>query len=242
MGNWRDNAAFGFFTLIWACLAMLLVTTSILLAAPFLGPRRSFFTIAPWYYRLVFGFCGVTWSIEGWEQLPEAIRTGAQPAIFMCNHESQLDPPFLLGVLPAQPVFIAKKEVLFIPFVGWASWCGGVIFIDRGHRERAISSLSVAAQAIRSGKSVIVFPEGTRTRTGELRPLKKGSFNLALEAGVPVVPMGLQGAYDVLPPGAKRVRPGHYRLRVGQPVDPAAGGREALMDAVRTSILALSRG
>lgn len=243
MASFRDNWAFGIVTMVWGAIMVVVTVVSILIAAPFLGPRKAFFTIAPMFYRSVFRVCGVTWAIEGWEELPEAIRNGTQPCIFMCNHESQLDPPFLVGILPAHPVFIAKKEVKYIPFVGWAAMCAGVIFIDRGHRERAIGSLSQAAAGIRSGKSVVVFPEGTRTRTGELLPLKKGSFNLAIEAQVPVVPMGLNGAYQVLAPGARRISPGHYRLRVGAPLDPASfQDREALMAETRQSILRLSRG
>ena len=243
MSRWRNNPVFGAFTLLWAALMVSVTVLSILVAAPFLGPRRAFFTLAPMFYRSVFAVCGIRYTIEGWEELPEAVRSGEQPAIFMCNHESQLDPPFLVGVVPSHPVFIAKKEVKLIPLVGWAAMCAGVIFIDRGDREKAFRSLEQAAREIRAGKSVVVFPEGTRTRTGELLPLKKGSFNLALEAGVPVVPMGLRGAYQVLPPGGLRIRPGHYHLKVGAPLDPVAlGTREALMEAVQRSILTLSRG
>jgi 1-acyl-sn-glycerol-3-phosphate acyltransferase len=238
----RDNWVFGILSMAFGVLMVIVTVMSILLAAPFLGPRRAFFSIAPMFYRSVFAFCGIRWSIEGWEDLPEAIRNGTQPCIFMCNHESQLDPPFLVGVVPAHPVFIAKKEVKYIPFVGWAAMCAGVIFIDRGHRERAIGSLSQAAAGIRSGKSVVVFPEGTRTRTGKLLPFKKGSFNLALEASVPVVPMGLHGAYEVLAPGDRRIRPGVYRLRVGTPLEPATfKDREALMTETRSRIEALAR-
>ena len=243
MKDWRDNPIFGAFTMLWAAFMVMVTVVSILLAAPFLGPRRAFFTLAPMFYRSVFKVCGIRHTIEGWEALPEALRSGAQPAIFMCNHESQLDPPFLVGVVPSHPVFIAKKEVKLIPLVGWAAMCAGVIFIDRGDREKAIRSLDQAAGEIRAGKSVVVFPEGTRTRTGELLTLKKGSFNLALEAGVPIVPMGLRGAYQVLPPGGLRIRPGHYDLRIGAPLEPSAfESRDALMEAVRGSILQLSRG
>ena len=243
MKDWRDNPIFGAFTLLWATFMVMVTVVSILLAAPFLGPRRAFFTLAPMFYRSVFKVCGIRHAISGWEALPEALRDGRQPAIYMCNHESQLDPPFLVGVVPSHPVFLAKKEVKWLPLVGWAAMCAGVIFIDRGDREKAFRSLDQAAGEIRAGKSVVVFPEGTRTRTGELLPLKKGSFNLALEAGVPIVPMGLRGAYRVLPPGGLRIRPGQYDLRIGAPLDPKAfATREALMEAVRTSILQLSRG
>ena len=102
----------------------------------------------------------------------------------MSNHESNLDPPVLISGIPIPAVFLAKKEVKWMVPVGWAAMMAGTIFIDRSNRERAINSLHRAAPEIRGGKSVVIFPEGTRTRTGELLPFKKGGFVMAEEAGV----------------------------------------------------------
>lgn len=243
MANWRNNALWGLFTLVWAVVSVMGIVIGILLAAPFLGPRRAFFTVGPWWARQMFAISGITCEIRGWEALPEAIRSGRQPAIFMSNHESQLDPPLLIGAIPVQAVYIAKKEVKYIPFVGWAAMCAGVIWIDRGNHERAMASIREAARKIRGGRNVVIFPEGTRTRTGQLLPFKKGGFNLALEAGVPIVPLATVGGYQTLPPGARGIRPGHYVVSFGEPADPAAfADRDALLTAVRTRIEALIEG
>jgi len=221
----------------WGFLSAGLICTLCCLAAPFLGPRRAFFGIGSWWIRQQFALCGVKWRIEGWEQLPEAIRSEQQPVVFMCNHESLLDPPFLVTAIPIPAVYIAKKEVKWMPGVGWAVWAAGMIFIDRKNREKAIEGLKKAALEIRGGKNVVIFPEGTRTRTGELGMFKKGGFNLAQDAGVPIVPMAIEGAYGVLPPGKWVPRPGHFNAAFGEPVDPAAfPDRDALIDEVRRRV------
>ena len=238
--NWRDNGAWGLFTILWAFLTVPLTVIAILLAAPFMGPRHAFFTIGPWWARQMFRVAGIALEVRGWQSLPEAIRTGEQPVIFMSNHESQLDPPLLVGAIPVPAVYIAKKEVKLIPFVGWAAMCAGVIFIDRSQREKAVRSLHEAALKIRGGRNVVIFPEGTRTRTGALLPFKKGGFSLAMDAGVPIVPLATVGGYQTLPPGALRIRPGRYIVNFGDPVDPGAfPQRDALMAEVRNQIVAL---
>ncbi len=243
MANWRDNWVWGIVAFLWAILCVVLVVSTILVGSLVLGPRRSFWTFAPWFSRMVFWVCGIQWGIEGWEQLPEKIRDRSQPVIFMSNHESQLDPPFVVSAIPVPAVFIAKKELKWVPFIGWAAAAAGTIFIDRGDRERAISSIHEAALKIRGGRSVVIFPEGTRTRTGQLLPFKKGGFNMAMDAGVPIIPIATIGGFHLLPKGGRRIRPGLYAVRFGQPVDPAAfPDRESLMAEVRDRIQGLITG
>lgn len=240
MANWRDNAAWGFLTMIWGVLSVPLIVILILLAACVVGPHRAFWALGPWWHRQFFAFCGITARVTGWESVPEAIRSGAQPAIFMSNHQSQLDPPFLLGAIPVHAVYIAKKELKWVPFLGWAAAAAGAIFVDRSNRERAVASLHAAAMKVKGGRNVVIFPEGTRTTTGDLLPFKKGGFNLALDAGVPIVPVATVGGFRILPKGGRRVRPGHYEVRFGEPVDPAAfPGRDQLMAEVRRRMEAL---
>ncbi|HJW09386.1 MAG TPA: lysophospholipid acyltransferase family protein [Holophagaceae bacterium] len=242
-GNWRDNWAFGIITFIWAIITVPVWVMAILLGALVLGPHRSFWLIAPWFSRQLFAVCGIDWRIEGWEKVPAEIRDRSQPVIFMSNHESQLDPPFVLSAIPVPAVFIAKKELKWVPFIGWAAAAAGTIFIDRGDRDRAIRSIKEAAEKVRRGRSVVIFPEGTRTRTGELLPFKKGGFNLALEAGVPIIPIATVGGFQLLPKGGRRIRPGHYAVRFGEPVDPADfPERDALMAEVRKRMQALLSG
>ena len=215
MANWRDTGFGGVVMGAWALVTVPLTVIGIFLAIPFLGRRRAFYAVGPLFARGMAWFCHIPFTLKGWEQLPEAVRDGRQPVIFMSNHESQMDPPILIAALPVPAVFIAKKELQYVPFVGWAAWAAGVIFIDRGNRERSIQSIRNAAQEIRTGKNVVIFPEGTRTRSGVMLPFKKGGFALALEAGVPIVPLATVGGFRVLASGSLRIRPGRYALHVG---------------------------
>ena len=240
MASWRDTGIGAVLMFFWAILMVVVTVLGILLAAPFLGRRRAFFTVGPIYARGVGWFCNIPLTLRGWERMPEAIREGRQPVIFMSNHESQMDPPVLIAALPLPAVYIAKQELKYFPFIGWAAWAAGVIFIDRRDRERALRSIHTAALQIRGGKSVVIFPEGTRSRTGELLPFKKGGFALALDAGVPIIPIATVGGYQVLPRGTLRFRPGRYLVLVGDPVLPSDHpDRDSLMTAVRTQIEAL---
>jgi len=243
VGNWRNNRVWMILMGAWGCLSAALLCTICCLAAPFLGPRRAFFGIGKWWIRQQFFLVGVRWRVEGWENLPEAIRSEQQPVVFMCNHESLLDPPFLVTAIPIPAVYIAKKEVKWMPGIGWAVWAAGMIFIDRSNREKAIAGLKRAALEIHGGKNVVIFPEGTRTRTGELGVFKKGGFNLAVEAGVPIVPMALEGSRGVLPRGTLIPRPGHFNAAFGAPVDPADyPDRDALIAEVRSRVASLIQG
>jgi 1-acyl-sn-glycerol-3-phosphate acyltransferase len=240
VANWRDSAFGGVVMGFWAAVTVPLTALGILLAVPFLGPRRAFFTVGPLFARGLAWFCHIPYVLHGWENLPEGIREGRAPAIFMSNHESQLDPPMLVAAMPVPAVYIAKMELKYVPFIGWAAWAAGVIFIDRGDRERAIRSIADAARQIREGKNVVIFPEGTRSRTGQLLPFKKGGFALAIEAGVPIVPMATVGGFKVLPSGSLRLRTGRYAILVGEPVYPADHpDRESLAQAVRSRVEAL---
>lgn len=236
----RQTFLWGCFTVLWAMLTVPLTVLGILLTAPFLGPRKAFFTVGPLWARQMFWVSGISLDRRGWEALPEAIRSSRQPVIFMSNHESQMDPPLLINAIPVPAVYIAKKEVKLIPFVGWAAMCAGVIWIDRGNRDRAIKSIQEAADKIRRGRNVVIFVEGTRTRSGELLPFKKGGFQLAMDAGVPIVPLATVGGYQTLPRGSMFVRPGRYVVSFGEPVDTASyTSRDDLMRDVRSRIEAL---
>ena len=206
--------------LVWLLAAVLMalgIVMGFLLSLA--GGRRTFWWIAPIYIRFIGWAFGIERQLEGWEGLPEAIRKGEQPVIFIGNHTSLFDPPLVISTLPTRPVFIAKRELAYVPFLGWMIWMAGFIFIDRHRSKRAVQSLAKAAQRIRQGRSIIAFPEGTRSCTGELLPFKKGLFNVAIEAGVPIVPLVIHGGLKILPKDAWRVAPGSYRIQVGKPLD-----------------------
>ena len=207
------------------------------LLAPFVGRRRAFWLLAPGWIRQIASSFGVRRHLVGWEALPEVLKTAHSPAIFVANHASYFDPPLLISTLPCRPVFMAKKELAYIPFLGWLIWLAGFIFVDRGRQSRAAASLRGAARLIREGQSIAAFPEGTRTRTGSILPFKRGVFILAKEAGVPVVPMAILGGFRALPPNAWRVAPGEYTIRVGAPLWPQDFPHaQALMQATEEAV------
>lgn len=236
----RNTWIWGAFMVPWCLVTVMLDALFILLFTPFLGGKRAFFAIGPLWIKQLFWIGGVKLHVEGWNELPETIRTAQKPVIFMSNHESNLDPPVLITALPVPAVYISKKELKWVPLVGWVAGLGGTIFLDRGHREHAIHSIRQAASEIRGGKTVVIFPEGTRTRTGKLGPFKKGGFAMALDAGVPIVPIATVGGFKTLPPGSVRLRPGHYTILIGEPVDTTAfHDRESLVQEVRRRIVSL---
>ena len=220
--------------------ALALATGLCFLLAPFLGGRRAFWLVAPRYVRGTAWAFGIHRELRGWDELPEDLRVGTRPAIFIGNHTSLFDPPLMISTLPCRPVFMAKRELARVPFLGWVIWLADFIFIDRGHRGAARRSLKQAARRISSGQSIVAFPEGTRSRDGHLLPFKKGPFLLALEAGVPVVPFAIQGGPEILPKGTWRVQGGPYLIRVGAPLEPSDyANPEALRAAAEAAVRAL---
>jgi 1-acyl-sn-glycerol-3-phosphate acyltransferase len=228
--------------LVWilGAIALALSTSLCFLLAPFIGGRRAFWLVAPRYVRGTARAFGIHRELQGWEELPLDLRDGTRPAIFIGNHASLFDPPLMISTLPCRPVFMAKRELARVPFLGWVIWLADFIFIDRGHRGAARRSLKQAALRIRAGQSIVAFPEGTRSRDGHLLPFKKGPFLLAQEAGVPVVPFAIHGGPAILPKGTWRVQGGPYRIRVGAPLEPTKfANPEALRMAAEAAVRAL---
>ena len=160
------------------------------------------------------------------------------PLIFASNHESALDILALLARLPRTVRFIAKQELFRIPVFGWYLGMGGHIAVDRGNHVRAVESLRNAGAAVRGGISLIVFPEGTRSTDLRVHPFKKGPFVVAMEAGVPVVPVAISGAGRITPKRAIAVYSGEIRIALGDPVDPRAfSDRTALLAEVRRRVI-----
>lgn len=174
----------------------------------------------------------VSVTIEG------ALERG-RPYVFVANHQSTVDIWGLFVALPVNIRFIAKKQLARIPLFGWAMAAGRFIFIDRKNPVAARRSIDLAAERIRAGISVAIFPEGTRSRDGYLGPFKKGGFHLALAAAVPVVPVSIRGAGDVMRPGSVLVRPGQVQITVGKPIETSGltdADRNALIERVRAEI------
>jgi 1-acyl-sn-glycerol-3-phosphate acyltransferase len=149
-----------------------------------------------------------------------------RPQLFVANHSGLHDILSLAAFLPVQFRWVAKKSLFKIPFMGWHMRRSGYIPIDRENPREAAKSLAAASEAIRGGVSAIAFPEGTRSRTGEMGKFHSGAFSLALRTGVPLVPICLEGSHRVIRPKTLQVNPGTIiRIKIGQPVDLAAYSR-----------------
>ena len=140
--------------------------------------------------------------------------------VFVANHASAADIPILFSSLPIQFRIVAKDSLFFIPILGWCMRLAGYISINRTNPKKAIRSLKRAARQIREGYPAVVFPEGTRTRTGRLQPFKTGAFLLAIESGVPIVPVGISGSFDIIAKGGMKIRAGaQVELRIGPAIE-----------------------
>ncbi len=172
--------------------------------------------IAQYWSRVLLFLAGVKLRIDGLEKIDP---TGSY--VFVSNHVSYMDTPVVLGHIPVQFRFLAKKALFSIPFLGYHLKRAGHIPVPRENPRAALKAMSDAAKIIRErGVSVLIFPEGGRSLTG-LKPFKEGAAYIAIKAGVPVVPLSLTGTLEVLPMGSLNVRPGRVVLRVGDPIPTA---------------------
>jgi len=186
------------------------------------------------WVRWIYWTCGIRVEAEGLENVDPR-----RAYVFMSNHQSVLDIGAIALTLPGSWRFVAKRELTWIPLFGWAIWLGGHVIIDRGRRERAVASLRRAGERIRQGTNVIIFPEGTRSETGETREFKSGGFHLALEAQVPILPVTVSGSRRLTPKRSLRVESGRVKVVYGKPIETRGLGlddREALKRLVRAQI------
>jgi len=171
---------------------------------------------------------------EGLEHL-----NGKGPYIFMSNHQGSYDIFALLGYLPFQFKWLAKKELFSIPFFGWTMAAAGYIRIDREGTRETVKAMNEAAEKIRDGMSVVIFPEGSRSPDGLIQPFKKGGFTLAIKSGVPIVPIAITGSRDIMPKDKLAAASGEIRIRMGQPIETQnyfLKDRKSLMEKVREII------
>ena len=156
----------------------------------------------------------------------------SQSYIYMANHRSNFDIPVLLGCLPVQFRWLAKAELFKIPIFGRAMRGAGYVEIDRSNRESAFKSIDEVASKMKNGVSVMIFPEGTRSEDGSLRPFKKGGFIMAVDTGVPIAPLVLQGTRSIMPKGKLRIIPGNVTLSIKKPIVTAGFTRETKNDLI----------
>ena len=202
-----------FANLLWYTHTVVMGSLSLLLW-PFDRTGALQFWCARWWCRLV------AWSIFARILVHgvEHVRAG-QPYVYMANHSSLIDTPALFAYLPYPFRIMAKRELFFVPFMGWHLWTAGHFPIDRRDRRKTVRSLRRVIEGVRNGKSLAVFPEGTRTRDGRLQEFKPGTFKIALRAGVPIVPVTIRGTFTLLPSTTLAPRPGRVEVILGKPIE-----------------------
>ena len=186
--------------------------------------------------RLALAIVGLRYVVEGREHMLD------RPAIYCANHTSNVEPPLLFAALrrlTPRLHILYKAELRKLPILNLGFDLVGFIPIDRGNREQTTRAVGQAVARLNAGGSFFVFPEGTRSRTGELLPFRKGAFVMALRAGVPIVPIAITGARDAMRKGSPIIRPATVRLRLGPPIETRGVGedrRDELVHSVRAEV------
>lgn len=189
-----------------------MITSSLVIMVITLNRRIPVVMARTWWAPGILWACGVKLKVTGADHL-----VPGTPYVFVSNHCSYLDIPVLFRAIPVNLYFVAKKEIRLVPFIGWYMMATGMIFVDRSNKQKAIESLKQAGALIRGGKNVLMFPEGTRSRDKSVSAFKKGSFMLASQAGVEVVPVAISGSDAVWQPGSFTIRPHQVFVNIGQP-------------------------
>jgi 1-acyl-sn-glycerol-3-phosphate acyltransferase len=217
---------------------MTVVFGTLAVVTSWIPPRgRLFLFWARAWSNALLVFCGIPTRIE----ISEAAASVPQ-AVFMSNHESLVDIPLLFVGIRQDVRFLAKRSLFYVPFLGWSMWLAGFVPVDRDRKEKAVDVFETLEKRVRKGHSVLVFPEGTRSRTGALQAFRKSGFLLAMRTGLPIVPVAVSGAREVVGADSLWIRRSPATLRMGNPI-PTKGlplsGQKALMERVRTEILRL---
>ena len=197
------------FIIFWIILDTIVMSLAAICLSFFSRNGNAPHIIGRWWSKSILWASGIKVKVKGLENLaPES------PCVFMCNHQSNFDILVLFSALPAQFRWIAKAELFKIPLFGRAMRGAGYISIERKDRRKAIKSLKQAAERIRSGVSVMIFPEGTRSPDGNIGEFKKGGFVLAFDAGVPIVPVVLNGTWTIMSKDSLKITPGNVTLSI----------------------------
>jgi len=215
--------------------------SAIALVAPFLIvlvvlTKNENFIYSPvrFFIRSGLAMVGVRVKVSGLEYLEPN-----QTYIFTPNHQSLIEVPLFVAYLGRNPAYLGKKEIFKYPVFGCGIRLIGVVPVDRSNSPAAVESAKLATENLRRGKSYVVYPEGTRSRDGRMLPFKKGAFMMALDAGVPVVPVTVSGATKIMPKGQVKVFPSTVRITVHEPINTAGYSREnvaELMEKTRGRI------
>jgi len=183
--------------------------------------RNLTFKISNGWARNLVRITGSSVDISGLENIP---KDGA--VLFVSNHQSNFDIPILLGYLPKPIGFVAKIELAKVPLLSTWLKFGDCVFIDRKDIRQSLKAINVASDILKSGHSMVIFPEGTRSKGKELGVFKPGSLKLAQKAGVPIIPITVHNSYEIYEANNNRVKPARVKVTIGKPIDPNDGGEE----------------
>ncbi len=198
------------------------------------GRLSHFYAAVPWA-KIILWACGVRVKVTGQENVARY-----EPRIYLSNHQSYFDIFTLLAELPADFKFVLKQELMRIPLFGFAMKRAKYIAIDREEPRKAVKSMNEAANKIKEGASMLIFPEGTRSEDGMLQPFKTGGFRLALKAGCDVVPVAITDSRNIVPKGSLKINKGSIGMSIGRPIsvkDYSKKDMDKLMAQVREAIL-----
>jgi len=188
---------------------------------------------------LALGLAGIRYRVRGREHIP-----AHRAVVFCSNHESNVDPPVLFQALHKRLHVLFKAELTKIPVLGAVMLGGGFVPVERERREASMASIDRAAASIRDGNTFLIFPEGTRSKTAELLPFKKGGFIMAIKAQAPIVPVAVSGGRSAMRKGSWLVRPVMVDVKIGEPVETTGlslDDRDELIEIVRGRIEELRR-
>jgi len=228
----------------WVALVAFFATLPLATATLLVAMVRS---TSPWIERIIRLWARIIVRSAGIDLRTENMETiqRDQRYVLVANHYSYFDIPCIFAAVPQPIRFMAKASLFKIPFFGWAIGRAGFIPIDRKNRRTAVKSFDLAAERIRKGNTIVIFPEEGRSRERAMRPFQRGAFLLALKSERPIVPIAIDGTYDVFSARAKRVTPGRVTMRVGTPI-PTAGltlrDKERLLTESRVQIHAMLFG
>jgi 1-acyl-sn-glycerol-3-phosphate acyltransferase len=187
--------------------------------------QKKWFRIGQHWAHSIMGLSGVRVTVTGLEKV-----TDPRGIVYLGNHASMFDIWALMGWLPGQLRFVGKKEINYVPVLGWLWKYSGNIPIDRKTPKKYVESLEKARATILAGNCIVMYPEGTRTPDGRLQEFKRGPFSLAMKAGATIVPVTINGSYRLLRKGSLRIYPGTIDLVIHDPIRTSGGGKDEELD------------
>ncbi len=224
-------------TYVTVSLYVLIVAPPGMLVSAIFGAKAHLYVLGHFGVRLGLALAGIRVRVAGLEHVPPD-----RAAVYASNHQSNVDPPVIFDVVHPRLHILYKAEIDAVPILARAFRLGGFIPVDRRNKESAMRSIEAGARSIRSGNSFLIFPEGTRSKTADLLPFKKGGFIMAIKAQAPIVPVAVQGGRDSMRRGSWMLRPVTVSVRIGEPIESAGftlDRRDELIATTRARIAAL---